>query len=183
MPTPSPAHGAPRARVDPVRSEADALAIIELARSWPPRDEIIAFLLDDDHRGTGTVVDLTEVRSPADVLLVVELLGESAACHNAAGSINASSMVVASVRARESAPAGPWEDDLVDDDRWDDDSSDHDSSDHDLWDDELWDGDLWDEASDLADSFGLTLLEWFVISPDGIECPRELTGEPDRWPR
>jgi hypothetical protein len=41
----------------------------------------------------------------------------------------------------------------------------------------------WCSASDVVDSHGLTLLEWFVIGRSGPECPRDLLGEPDRWPR
>jgi hypothetical protein len=49
------------------------------------------------------------------------------------------------------------------------------------------DGDRWLEASELADAAGVELLEWFVI--DGAPgagtawCPRDLLGEPPRWPR
>ena len=41
--------------------------------------------------------------------------------------------------------------------------------------------DRWLEASSLADSYGVQLTEWFVISPAAVECPRELLGEPERW--
>lgn len=44
------------------------------------------------------------------------------------------------------------------------------------------DVDRWLEASDLADQHGLRLVEWFVIGPNGPECPRDLIGEPERWP-
>lgn len=43
------------------------------------------------------------------------------------------------------------------------------------------DVDRWLEASATADTFGLELLEWFVIGPAGPECPRDLIGEPPRW--
>jgi hypothetical protein len=43
------------------------------------------------------------------------------------------------------------------------------------------DVDTWLEASAIADDHGLRLLEWFVVGPDGIECPRDLLGEPERW--
>ena len=49
------------------------------------------------------------------------------------------------------------------------------------------DVDRWLEASDIADGAGVDLLEWFVI--DGARgvgttwCPRDLLGEPPRWPR
>ena len=49
------------------------------------------------------------------------------------------------------------------------------------------DGDRWLEASELADAAGVELLEWFVIDgPPGSGtawCPRDLLGEPPRWPR
>jgi hypothetical protein len=41
--------------------------------------------------------------------------------------------------------------------------------------------DRWLEASSLAESYGVQLTEWFVISPATVECPRELLGEPERW--
>lgn len=43
------------------------------------------------------------------------------------------------------------------------------------------DVDRWLEASSIASLHGLDLLEWYVISPYGIECPRDLLGEPERW--
>ena len=44
------------------------------------------------------------------------------------------------------------------------------------------DVDRWLEASAIVDQHGLVLLEWFVIGPMGPECPRDLLGEPERWP-
>ena len=44
------------------------------------------------------------------------------------------------------------------------------------------DVDRWLEASAVVDQQGLELLEWFVIGPGGPECPRDLLGEPERWP-
>jgi hypothetical protein len=47
--------------------------------------------------------------------------------------------------------------------------------------------DRWLEASAIAEDAGVDLLEWFVI--DGTAgggtawCPRDLLGEPPRWPR
>ena len=41
--------------------------------------------------------------------------------------------------------------------------------------------DRWLEASAMAESFGIELIEWFVIGPSGPECPRDLLGEPERW--
>jgi hypothetical protein len=42
--------------------------------------------------------------------------------------------------------------------------------------------DRWLEASDIAAAHGLTLLEWYVVNRIGFHCPRELLGEPPRWP-
>jgi hypothetical protein len=44
-----------------------------------------------------------------------------------------------------------------------------------------YEADRWCAASDLADEHGIELIEWFVIRPDRVECPRELAGEPERW--
>ena len=41
----------------------------------------------------------------------------------------------------------------------------------------------WLEASDVAADHGIELLEWFVVGPGGVVCPREVFGEPERWPR
>ena len=47
--------------------------------------------------------------------------------------------------------------------------------------------DRWLEASEIAEDAGVDLLEWFVV--DGLAgagtawCPRDLLGEPPRWPR
>jgi pimeloyl-ACP methyl ester carboxylesterase len=45
------------------------------------------------------------------------------------------------------------------------------------------DVDRWLEASAFCDLFDIELVEWFVIGPHGLECPRDLLGEPERWPR
>ena len=45
------------------------------------------------------------------------------------------------------------------------------------------DAQRWCRASDVVESHGMTLLEWFVLGRSGVDCPRDLTGEPDRWPR
>jgi hypothetical protein len=34
----------------------------------------------------------------------------------------------------------------------------------------------------LADHHGLVLVEWFVVATGGIHCPRDVTGDPPRWP-
>jgi hypothetical protein len=48
------------------------------------------------------------------------------------------------------------------------------------------DVDRWLEASDIADGAGVDLLEWFVVDGGAgagtAWCPRDLLGEPPRWP-
>ena len=41
--------------------------------------------------------------------------------------------------------------------------------------------DRWMEASEIADSHGIDLIEWFIVGPGGVDCPREMLGEPERW--
>ncbi len=41
--------------------------------------------------------------------------------------------------------------------------------------------DRWVEANEISDSYGIELVEWFVVGPSGVDCPRELLGEPERW--
>ncbi|MCE9623732.1 MAG: hypothetical protein K8R99_15440 [Actinomycetia bacterium] len=41
--------------------------------------------------------------------------------------------------------------------------------------------DRWMEASTLAAAYGVTLIEWFIITEAGVQCPRDLLGEPERW--
>jgi hypothetical protein len=43
--------------------------------------------------------------------------------------------------------------------------------------------DRWLEASTLCAERGLQLTEWFVIGDMGPMCPRDLLGEPPRWPQ
>lgn len=39
----------------------------------------------------------------------------------------------------------------------------------------------WQLAEIAAGVHGVVLLEWFVVGPDGVECPRELAGQRSRW--
>jgi hypothetical protein len=41
--------------------------------------------------------------------------------------------------------------------------------------------DRWIEANEITESNGIELIEWFIVGPAGIDCPRELLGEPQRW--
>jgi hypothetical protein len=44
------------------------------------------------------------------------------------------------------------------------------------------DVDRWIELSDLADTHGCELVEWFVIRDRVAWCPRDFLVEPPRWP-
>ena len=41
--------------------------------------------------------------------------------------------------------------------------------------------DRWMEAAQITETHGIELIEWFIIGPAGVDCPRELLGEPERW--
>jgi hypothetical protein len=41
--------------------------------------------------------------------------------------------------------------------------------------------DRWLEANEITEAHGIELIEWFVVGPAGVECPREMLGEPERW--
>ncbi len=45
----------------------------------------------------------------------------------------------------------------------------------------IGDVERWMEASELADAHGVELIEWFVIAPADVTCPRDRLGEPPRW--
>ncbi len=44
------------------------------------------------------------------------------------------------------------------------------------------DVDRWQELSDMAETCGCELLEWFVVSDGVAWCPRDFLVEPPRWP-
>ncbi len=41
--------------------------------------------------------------------------------------------------------------------------------------------DRWMEASTLAAGYGVTLIDWFIVTESGAQSPRELLGEAQRW--
>ena len=41
--------------------------------------------------------------------------------------------------------------------------------------------DRWIEANAITEAHGIELIEWFVVGPSGVDCPRDLLGEPERW--
>lgn len=44
------------------------------------------------------------------------------------------------------------------------------------------DAERWVQLVGIAADHGLRLLEWFVIDAQGVHCPRDLAGHPERWP-
>ena len=44
------------------------------------------------------------------------------------------------------------------------------------------DAQRWLTASDMCRQHGLVLVEWYVLGRHGPQLPRELVGEPSRWP-
>src|SRR3954451_5954292 len=75
----------------PVRTAAEALEVVALAMSRPPRPETIAFVLDAE--GYGTTVLVVDATERADAVLdVTERIAE------AVGLAGAASIVIASVR-------------------------------------------------------------------------------------
>jgi hypothetical protein len=98
-------HRTPRADVDPIRSELDALAVVSLAIRRPHAPETIVVLLDHDRRGITVAVITGTVEADA-VLDVVECI-----CAAGTGTGRLGAIVVATVR-----PAGGMV--LGDADRW-----------------------------------------------------------------
>jgi hypothetical protein len=43
------------------------------------------------------------------------------------------------------------------------------------------DVDRWLELDEITESHGIELIEWFVVGPAGVDCPRALLGDPERW--
>ena len=41
--------------------------------------------------------------------------------------------------------------------------------------------DRWMQAAEITESHGIELVEWFIIGPTSVECPRQLLGEAERW--
>ena len=41
--------------------------------------------------------------------------------------------------------------------------------------------DRWLVVDAITESHGIELVEWFIVGPAGVECPRELLGEAERW--
>ena len=157
------AHRVPRAGLDPIDGPATALAVVRLAVHVPHVHETVVLLLDHDRCGLGITVVGGTCR-PDDVLEVTECLLTAAAGTDRVGAI-----VVASVRPDDSASAACHPDGCK-----------RGSDDVDDWIPAHWDPDRWVEMNELADTAGIELVEWFVIS-DHVTTPRDHFGEPPRW--
>jgi hypothetical protein len=141
---------------DPICSSVDAIAIVSLAIHRPLEPETIAFLLDD-HRCSNTITVVSGTKDPDSVLTVVECMAMAAS--RVPG---LSAVVLATVRPRcAQFPAGDVATNTT----------------------ATVPGDLdrWMEANEIADAHGIELIEWFIVGPSGVNCPRELFGEPERW--
>lgn len=44
------------------------------------------------------------------------------------------------------------------------------------------DDETWSAMASLTEDHGLVLVEWFVVAPGGIHCPRDVAGVSARWP-
>ncbi len=86
-------HRCPRAGLDPIDGERDAVDVIALATHRPPRDETIAIVLDGAGCGIAIVV-VAGTTEPDAVLDVAEFLTESMR-----GDERAAGLIIASVRA------------------------------------------------------------------------------------
>jgi hypothetical protein len=41
--------------------------------------------------------------------------------------------------------------------------------------------DRWIEANAITEAHGIELIEWFVVGRSGVDCPRDLLGDAERW--
>jgi hypothetical protein len=41
--------------------------------------------------------------------------------------------------------------------------------------------DRWLVIDAITEAQGIELVEWFIVDPAGVECPRDVLGEPERW--
>jgi len=61
----------PAARIDPINSEFEALAVASIAVSWPPRAQTIVILLDSERRGL-TIVCVNDTADPDAMFEVLD---------------------------------------------------------------------------------------------------------------
>ncbi len=138
---------------DPILSSHDALAVVSLALHRPLEAETIAFLLDNTSR-SNTITVVSGTTEPDSVLSVAECMAVAGGKSPARGGLARCGLVLATVRpqtANNTTATLPG------------------------------DLDRWLEANEITESHGIELIEWFVVGPTGVDCPRELLGEPERW--
>jgi hypothetical protein len=152
-PSPGGRSHIPRARVDPILCADDALALITLVIHQPLVDETVIIALDRSSRGS--VVNVVRHARHHDLCTTLETFGAVAGFERATDLERSADLeVAAGLVVATVRPRGATRPDDIDE---------------------------WLDASALAESWGLVLFEWFVVGPAGIECPRDLIGEPERW--
>jgi len=96
---------APRARIDPIFSAADAMAVFALQMSRPLRHETLVMFLDAERHGS-TLVTVSDTTDPFCIVDVAEAMALSAA-----ENVEVDALVIASIRPGGTLLAG-------DDDLW-----------------------------------------------------------------
>jgi hypothetical protein len=141
---PSVQRGIPRAGLDPICCQVDALAVISTAVADPIRDQVIVLTLDERRCGIDVVI-VDDTRDPDAVVDVIESVADALSWSESP----ARYLVAATIRtASGTLPS---------------------------------DVDRWFESRHLAQLRQLQLIDWFVVSADSLECPRDLVGEPSDW--
>jgi hypothetical protein len=148
-------HPVPRGGIDPIRCEADALAVLQLAA--PYGNDTIVILLDSQRRGCSIVI-VNDTDGPDAMFRILDSFLDNLlhTVLDTRGGAGHDDPEITGLILATSRPGGEVEVDDV----------------H-----------RWLEASDQCAASGVELVEWFVIGRTGPRCPRELFGEPDRWSR
>lgn len=141
----------PRARIDPIVTADQALAVFRLAMSDPLTAETLVMFID--HNGCGH--DLVSVGGTTEPNHVIDVAETMAMCASVNTDIRG--LIMATVRPGDGLVDGDGDGDGEDDDH------------------------LWLEAADAVHQTGLVLIEWFVIGRHGVHSPRELLGVAARW--
>jgi hypothetical protein len=151
MPRPATPFRLPLAN-DLIRSSSDAIAVVSMAIHRPLEAETIAFFLDECSR-SNTITVVSGTTDPDSVLLIAECMGAVAT-----RSPTLCGLVLATVRPQSPATL----------------SAHHSAQ---------LPGDVnrWVEANEITEAHGIELIEWFIIGPGGVDCPRDVVGEPERW--
>ncbi len=137
---------------EPIRSSVEAIAVISLAIHRPLEAETIAFFLDEVGC-SNTITVVSGTTDPDSVSTVAECMALAASQLPGLCGLVLASVRPASEPDLRSSPRATLPGDL----------------------------DRWIEANEITETYGIELVEWFVIGPSGVDCPRELLGEAERW--